>query len=708
MADKEVYFSRGGGYTRKQLAKNISERRAVSTTFAGLKVENVDTIYEDQLASWEKVKDSHFYYYTFKALEGNTTDEEWVTRPKLDSTFVALFQGKAHDLGFNVINAQDGILDTYEKYEDSTDFVAFGNALLGKSVQLVENCSSIYESPLAIHPKIFSRLSPLQRDQIKKRVEELGRQKPDSYKETLKRYIPRWMYEPIEFSKVNFNEHEWEKLQEELHKDEESDVRILSRKEDLQEGKLPIHLVLKKAKQLEEQGQGDLGYKIRTLGTFELLKMEQVKLRQPEREELPLFHVSLASLASTCARALPKNSYFNFVESYHETFLKTFSRLQRELEDNTPGPAFSFIESLLSIMPEGFEGPLNRSIAEHGLYSNDFDSVALVRLLSEKKPDLAKYFMGSIDEIPERKVYTTSEIEDYASLLTLKEGLDTEQPIDKLLNTEHPTEISKLLSKIGVFTNQGKANIEIATDPATKRVGGYISINKKNTIRHIPFLIDLSKGEEEFFVSTIDDGRLSNATIQKIKDVVSLTIRSETEKPTPQASQKTHSEKPKTIQTQPSPRLTRQQRIEEYEKRKKEEESTKNDTNPKKESQSAFQEEKITGLTRSKIDGFLKEGGISYITIEDFIQRLAQALASSQAKKEPLGARVDVREYGLEFKDIDLREVVFTIDKHSAISVYLKGGAGGVLTLEGTHHKREAALKNSYIQRVLSSIVQNT
>jgi hypothetical protein len=292
-----------------------------------MEISSLVEMLQEQAKLYDLVENSDYYHYCLREKEAKKEET-----PHLSLHTFALFYKSSFNYARDFFSSQESLFKAGKRVlaritaKDNKELTLEERILVAEfcltcQYKLVKSVKAI-ELARAEPFKGFSNMSGLQQFKLKELFDELGGRKPKNFRETMRRYIPRWMYHNISIG------NEWQEEMGEVWQDELlSEDGILYIKEN--EG-VPLHMLFRMARNWEELGKDDLGYEMRIKGIRELMELELDRFSETSQFEIPFFHFTLVSLLCGEIDRKRKSAHFDYRAAVEETMRFTFQRLFSE------------------------------------------------------------------------------------------------------------------------------------------------------------------------------------------------------------------------------------------------------------------------------------------------------------------------------------------------------------------------------------------
>jgi hypothetical protein len=689
----------------QRLQKQMRQERGQlsAATFEGIK-----DLYQWQMEVFDFSNTSDYYHYTSR-----TTP---VAAPYFNMQIAEAFYAKSVPTLNSFYRSQELLENKEAELLNDTeisvpDLLRNGEDILDAGYELVRDFSKLNSAKASQH-RNFSQFGGVQKFQLQKFYDEIGTQKPESFRDTMRRYIPRWMTTGISYPQ----EGSWDE-----HVPPEE--TILIHPDRLAEGEVPLHTVFQAAKSIENSGKKELGYLVRTSAIVSVLDMEAEKIRE-DAIETPFFHSSFARLMTGGMRT-SRNAYFDFQQAVSETMKTTFSKFQKELAEGKPGLATNFLQDIAGHYPKKFPELLARSIVNHEADS-DFNAVVLLRGLNEAKLPWIGNVHEHVSNLPERRVLGASEMEKLAPI-DMGDERNAEITLEQFMadgellagsGDEYGFRVP--LSKLDMEVSGLKSEIEINLDSMSESIDAVINCTDGKMSRSIPYSLSFSGEKESFRMETVDRVQVSDPSLEKYRTTVARAIKREADKIRAREQKKDHSKNGQIVVFDQTPdllipKLTREERMKLYESQKPDEAGEKGESGVKKndvQNEHAVgkdvaekePEKKITGLDYDNVDSMLKDSKIEVVSADTVIKKLNHFTQMANVSGKPFGKPVSLS--GIRNPDgIALRQINWVLDGgNTQIRIYLQHAGEKDYALEGIMNKKGSNHQQRYLEQLVKQI----
>ncbi len=678
--------------------------------------------YDGQQKIVENVFDSPFYYYT---IHGEDFDFDKV--PHIEWYLIKTFYRSTTNQMDNFYHAQENLLkrgqSLLQKELEAEELFTINAKLVNPCYTLVRGLQALGNAkatPIASLPK---KSPELVRVSAKKYMEELGRNKPEEIKETLRRYIPRWLTHPIPFPEDILDEEEKAQVSEKWSNFTSRDANYLIADEKISEG-APLHMVYKIASEFEKKDESDLAYKLKTRAISEILSLETSKI---DENELPFFSFIFTSAFSGFANSSFRNPFFDYTEALNETLLQTHQRYQKELDEGVDGPASKFVESIQSYFEDKFAEMLVLSVIGFALKTRKVDEIQLLKSLKKKNPSWIHKFEDAFARHPARRVMNYHEIDEVLDALKKNSPPDTSDTLEadasEMLGDEDSVSLAKSFgSSFMRRLERGDTQfaIRIELDSLSRTIDSKIISSNEAVMRFIPFKLSFSGEIESCTLDTLEKSGIPQSTFDSLKALVAQTIHEQIVQKHINDRQMASGRQIPVISEAPR-QLTRAQRIERY-RAEKESEQRKRKKIPmqpdiavvvveKEEKETSEKiERNILNLDYATITNFLQDENITSIDAERAYNKLEFILEASNTSGKMLGKKIssnNLNEKELQGEIINLRQINWVLDGGSTqIRYYLEDVKDGNFILRGIMSKKGVNQQTRYIRKILLDIVK--
>lgn len=719
----------GTGRERK-LGTEMGLRRRLSDEIHDLRqfdIQEIRDLYQAQLDRFGLVRTSNFYLYSFE--EQELEDDEI---PSMEWDTMIVFYRNVISNAEEFADAEASLLAEGKDLKGGrvgvSDQVRVSEGFLSSCYILVRNLRAMNVAR-AVPFMTASQLFGVQQFQLKKFLEEIGTEKPETFRETMRRYIPRYLWFPIPPPEGQVASGDEVRLREVWRECASCDRSLLIHPDNIELGRVTLHVLLVAAEKVEAEGCDDLGYFLRTYGILSILAMEAER----GAAEIPFFTHIFGGLVTGEVHRAPKDAYFDFQSAIGRTMRLTFSRLQDELEHGEMGRAANFLHDLAYYYSENIPEMLARSIIRHGGgTANDFDALAVLRGLGGIDFGWAKGLLERVAEIPERRIIKTDEVVDLAEAISGEVKNNTLSPerfaedVSLIIGEEDSYGFNVLLSRLGLSMEGMKSVIEIELNAVSESIKIVLKVGDGQVARFLPFELSLSGDRESIMVETLGKEPLVDQTLETYRNLVAKAMRHEADKlrwqqsgTKAQLNQTVPRVKPQALELQARP-LTRLERMARYEEMKEQlrVERKRRRQRPSEATEVACSEaatreaaergtvREIVGLERENVERLLKEEKIEAVTTDQVIGKLTHFLEMARVSKKMLGKGVNMEYYGRGAKGLNLRQMNWVLDGGAtAMRIYLQDVGSGKFLLCGILLKKSDSMQNRFIRNLVAQIL---
>ncbi len=298
----------GTGRERK-LGTEMGLRRRLSDEIHDLRqfdIQEIRDLYQAQLDRFGLVRTSNFYLYSFE--EQELEDDEI---PSMEWDTMIVFYRNVISNAEEFADAEASLLAEGKDLKGGrvgvSDLVRVSEGFLGNGYILVRNFKAM-NAARAVPFMTASQLLGVQQFQLKKFLEEIGMGKPETFRETMRRYMPRWMWFPILPPGGQVALGDEARLREVWREYVSQDRSLLIHPDNIELGRAPLHVLLGAAERVEAEGCEDMGYFLRTYGILSILAMEAER----DATEIPFFTHIFGGLVMGEVNRTPRDAYFDF------------------------------------------------------------------------------------------------------------------------------------------------------------------------------------------------------------------------------------------------------------------------------------------------------------------------------------------------------------------------------------------------------------
>jgi hypothetical protein len=597
--------------------------------------------------------------------------------------------------GVELINSDDLSAD---------DYVSASQDILNEGYEQTR-LLSVLNNAKAAPTHLASHFTNVQKIQLKQVFDGIGTHKPESFREYIRRNIPRWMWHPLPHPEGELAQEQNGNLRQLWSGYTSQDASLLIHPDPLAEGNAPLHMALTAAQTVENEGNHDLGYAIRTSTILQLLEMEKERVKNDEDPELPFFAYVFAGAMTGEVNHTPKRAHFNYSRAISDTMRHTLSRLQNELERGESSPASEFLQAVSQYYPDVFPELLAKSIKNHERSYSGFDMLTLLRGLNTVQQPWVTGVQEAIDNLPSRRVLTSDEVAHLASYLPETVQTKTSSA------TSLPDDVKKIVGDNDIFTIKEKireengVNIDVSIDIDTvaEALEVKLSYLTGDLIRLVPFVIPFSENGG-VHIETIDQVELPPAITDKYRSLVLDGIKRKADEIREREAAKQRGGMGVTsINTSTLPMGEQSKRV-----------KTKGEADPDRNTTVIFtpdmvteqptdQRQKITiqGLDIDTITHMLDENAIQAVTPDRLLEKLYHHLNVANVKGKPPGETLSLDgAAGKARNDFDLREIKWRLGHRIQLRVYIYSPTGNSrdyelvsITLKKGDNKQETDLR---------------
>jgi uncharacterized protein (UPF0335 family) len=703
-------------------------------------IADVVALYDKHLELLNRVQTSDYYFYTID--EDNDTEDK--SKPYVSLDTVQTFYSSTTKTSEAFSKAQY-MLAAIGREMPLVDLSlpqrkVLSTRICSETTKLIAGLRAINSARPDLGGSLIRR-SERDRVLIKQFIGSINQEQPETLRETLRRYIPRFVTHPIPYPE--------EALPTEDQLDIASRWRNLTTKEAhylihpdrISEG-IPLHIVFKIARSLERKDKADTGYALRVHGVSHLLAMEKEQSNLDKHAEMPFFTYMLSGIMPGSSleyiMKLAKHSSevkhitFDYEEALAETMTQTLQKFQVELEERRPGIATEFILQLRQYYPDQFSEMFASSIVNYAVRTRKIDVVKILQKLQEVSwPEFDQIF-EYVQGQPLRRVIANDEVDTLLSglpkLEDSEESTDLQQDIKELVGDEDSFSYTRNINRKVLKEGGQTFAIKIDLEPLSGMVYALLLCTSPKGIRAIPFKFSFSG--ESFSLPVLDESPTYPATVEQLKRRVGDIIHSLVERRRIDTKQSpivtSQVDNSRQITQLPTSQLSREERKAQYQsamldeaRRQKTRPTNPQEAkplsglvykaDPKEESQSHY-ERRITGLDYITVVNLLNAEGIVGIEPETFVNKIEHLVELANVSKKILGKRIDpevLSQQELKGEQINLRQISWVLNGGvTQIRVYIEDAKQGYFILRGVMSKKSESQQTRYIRQLLLQIVR--
>jgi hypothetical protein len=586
-----------------------------------------------------------------------------------------------------------------------------------KRLGILSKSSSILDSYVTIvsatpTPRLVEVMTSAQRDVIRKwpgfTDEELALSR-----DALRRYVPMWMSHPIERPKVE-DPQEDKVLQEAWRVPTPEESLYLLEQGELSKGKLPLHMVFTIARQLEDSGNSDLGYNVRTNALSSIIHDLRTK---EEWGNEKLFREALdEAVSGESAETGTKRVRFNYRSAFEETMVATYVRLQSGSESKNRESALDFMTVLKEAL---VEDTFAQSIRLSARLSDQIDVPRLLVALGEQDPDFGQKVTKELLQLKNRPILLSSEVQEIGKSLSresvgsVQVGEDLTQRIDEILADNDAYSFAISVPKLGYNIPRGsRYGISIALDAQSQDVTAELVIERDRSVRSLPFSVDYSEVDLVCRTQLIDEDILPTTSRDELIKLVEYAIQYHLDSLRKRAPSKgvIFKARPVTTIAQPSIQIqTREERMAEYDRLKASSGRKRTGSQDASVSELPVPNGKaiershefqlhIIGLDVDTISDIMTEQKIQGIDPHLIIRKLNHMMENARVSQRMIGKRINLDSVRDLPAEINLRQLNWMMDGgNNGLRVYLEDIGGGTFILRGMLNKKGFSQQQRYI-----------
>lgn len=702
--------------TRKEPVLGTMRGAVLDALRNKLHIHGVKKHYDELTERYKQVVGSD--YYTYRVHDPGLPKEQI---PLISSELLQIFYADCVKDAMKFHIAENALIETKERIVGSSEMsasemIATGEAILDNGYDLVSGLYEVNRSPLT-PIKTLGSLPDRIHVEFKQLAKEVGTQKDETFRETVRRHIPRWMtYQippPID---ENPETSLWTHYTS-------ADVNLLVNPADIAKG-APLHKVFQIA---DKEPDPEKGYDIKTNTLLNVLHMEQERYTQPENPEVPFFRYVMAGAMVGGPNKLHKGRFFNYQSAIVRTIRQTYQRLQRELPAGERGMGVRFIDQLGAYYPAQFTELLAKSII-NAASDGEIDEVSLVRELANGQFDWSPDLLEKILAQPSRRVFTQSEVQEAVHIVhpevigEIKNPHQFEEDTDSISKDEDIYTFKMNGKQLGLAIPNMKIELVGEVDAMSESVDIVITSMQGDQVRSIPFTLHTSGALETVRLDTIEGVVQDTAVLIALRDIAAKALNAQAVEVRKQPAAQPIIPKPTVVDIEGAssvqPRLSRDERIQAYLKQKAmrqdqrlhEPVAQSTSSHGAEELQQPVQSSDkgitITNFDTPQINKYLADERIEGLDAERLRVKVQHFVEMAKVGKKMLGKRVEVESVSAELGDIiNLRQLSWTLESKRAIRIYLQDIGEGKFVLRGIMSKKGSAQQKRYIERIIADIV---
>jgi hypothetical protein len=706
--------------------------------FKNSPIADVLATHEEQNRRYELIESSPYYHYTIEKPDQTKPDTPFISW-EVVSTFYSNVKKQMVEFAKAQSILREQGKNLAERSHSPIEQQVASKVISYETKTLIRGLKAINAADAVPHSNILQR-SELARIKAKKFIAGVGKEKPEAFRETLRRYIPRFATHPIPHPDDLIPGEDREEVLSRWRNFTSRDADYLIHPDNIPQG-APLHMVFKIAKEMERQDKNDLAYAIKTHGITKLLEMEREKATQEEAPEIPFFtHLVAGTLPgfSFDFLQLSKRRGFDYEEAVSDTMLQTLERFQSEREDRKNGVATDFLLKIKDYYPDQFNHLLANAIINFAARTRKIDDVKLLRNLQEEKWPGFDEILESVKNHPGRRVLDYKEIEAILNTLPQPENQNPtsnlSDDIKALVGEEDSYSIVQPIKKSIVMKGEASTAIRLDLEPLSETIYARLINVDKTIVRYFPFKLSFSGGFDSFSIDILDKNPPNPAIIEKLQNEVANAIRQQVEKNISQSKTKltknTQTPFPDTkpMSTLDSPRATREERMREYQQKKqieleRQQRRTKATSEAEhlpqaqviypqqvQEREDTLPPRRIIGLDYRNVIELLGKEKIENIKPDIMVKKIEHLVELASIGNKMLGKRISdevLNQRELQGESINLRQINWIVDGGTTqIRIYLEDIKDGVFILRGIMSKKSETQQTRYIRQLLLDIVQ--
>lgn len=568
-------------------------------------------------------------------------------------------------------------------------------------------------------PKITigSLLTSSQRESLRK-WPEITEHHMSVVRDGLRRFIPRWLYHPIERPTVVDSEKD-SILQKAWTTYTPKEGLYLIEEQDIHEGKAPLHMVFKIAQRLEAAGYDDLGYMSRTHALKELLKEAITKWPSGNSE---LFTDALYDLLSGEGMSIgSKKAKFNYRSAFEDTMVRTYLYLQDESEHVEKQEARELITAFKDVF---HHHTIALSILNSYSNSDQIDLRRLLPTLDVVDPKFAKAVESSLLDQRNRPLLLSDEVQKSLRSLTGEpdrgdKGQDIAGEVDEIIADNDSYSFTISAPKLGYDIPRGsRYEISITIDALSQKISAELSIESNRATKTLPYTIDYS---EDLICRTqlLDEEALPIEVRGELVHIVERAIAHHAESLRKKAASKgvIFTARPANTPSPVSQKQTREERMGEYQRLRAS--SGRKRTGSTEITPAASQvpdgkdiekgrefQLRIIGLDVETISSIMAQQKIQGIDPHLIIRKLNHMMENARVSQQMIGKRINLDTVRDLPAEINIRQLNWMMDGgNNGLRVYLEDIGGGAFILRGMLNKKGLSQQQRYIENMALRIL---
>lgn len=694
-------------------------------------LEEMQAVWNGQMELLETVHTSDYYRYTSK----DQPETEVTDRPAVSLIFIDAFYSSVSSQARHFHDAQEALKRSARKLQlqqVSVDtLVKTAQEFTKHELTLLENFALLHAAP--IRPiKFRSQLNAYQQSKINQYIATLSSDKPEAFRETVRRSIPRWIWDPIPFPESEDQEED-ALVSSVWGRSSSGSMDLLANPDALSRREIPLHQVFESADALESTGYEDLAYRLRTTGITHVLSTEQSR-----NTEAPFFHYQLAGYMTGEVPYGQDRSRFPYQKAIEKAMVETWSRFQDEIEMGAPSAATEFLQTLAAHYPDHIHELFARSLVRYGNIHDAIDEIVILRQLRDGKSAWDARVVDAVAGLHKRRVITAEEVIAIVSRLPEESAENDRSDEDflsdatYLLGEESSYGFIVSGGEIGVKKQGVKADLEVEIDRSSQSVNAVMRWESGQQMRYAPCTLSLSGEPESFSVDVIEGSVEDPVTAGRFRQLIARSIQQERVRAQEKAQQAkakgqlaAAGEKPIVLRAESEgiPHMTREERIASYREykdqakrklktrkafvrsgdvRMRDDSSDDSHTRVKELGNVA---RAVHGLEYDTVTASLREHHIEGVDPHLVIRKLKRELAMAEVRRSMFGEKVNMDVYGDLGKDIDLRQISWILPHSTALRVYLEAMDEGNFRWRGVIRKKSTSQQTRDIQSILEKIV---
>lgn len=566
---------------------------------------------------------------------------------------------------------------------------------------------------------VIRRMNQPARSETGRLQKQVGADKEETFRETLRRYIPAWMRMQVPAPELDDTQ-AMEVLNRCWTTYTPNQAHLLVHPERVADG-APLHWALQVASEINNPQSS---YAVKTWAVTEVLRGE-AEGKTSARQEMPFFHYILAGIITGRAAKVGKGAYFDFGSALTELMGETILQLRSELVAKTPGLACEFIQDLY-----GFFGSDLAPLFSQGLFLQEarlpqLDANEIFELLKAINTNWASAIVEQIPNMINRRVISIEEAGKVLSAVSTWTYLEEHR--QRLLgNAVELLEDNDGVSftKTGAQTNS-RVEFHVDINAPSEQIEVTMMVTSGGVSRDMTFSMGFSDPSQEIDPShEIHFSKLNGQPSQELTKlcqkltasvIAEQVLKRRQNKPASPTTQGAWHRSTQTVTDTQSQRRhgKRDDRIKQHQLQVAQREAlapeiasapvvAHSEFSPDDETDNLYEKFQVVNLDENRVERLLEAEGITFIQAAIVTRKLRYLINVATAARKMPGKKINPAYYSA--RGFHLRQVSWYAEGDTAIRYYLQHTSNGNFMLVGILHKKSFSMQKRYIEALIQRI----